>query len=91
MTTTATTYNTIPIVSGDKVFVRLSRMHSGAPAIAELTLNNISCLNEIYDELRKVIRGLRGLAMLYIRNVTKGRSMQQPFMLYMDSSRKLCG
>lgn len=71
-----------PICSGDRIFVRLVRVQYGVKTLAELTLTNVSDLSQIFGELRHYTRGERGLTRLYIRNLSRGWSVEQPFMLY---------
>lgn len=47
-------------------------------------MTEVNDLSEIYGELRHYTRGERGLTRLYIRNVTRGWSLEQPFMLYAE-------
>ena len=72
---------------GDKIFVRLERTQYGRCTLAEFTLTDVNDMSEIYGELRRYTRGKRGLTQLYVRNVSRGWSMQQPFMLYNDERR----
>lgn len=72
------------ICYGDRVFVRLVRVQYGYRTLAEFTMTEVTDLSSIYGELRHYTRGERGLTRLYIRNVTRGWSMEQPFMLYSE-------
>lgn len=76
-----------PIRYGDRIFVRLTRVQYGVKTLAEFTLSEVNDLSEIYGELRHYTRGESGLTRLYIRNVTRGWSMEQPFRLYADCRR----
>lgn len=69
---------------GDRIFVRLVRVQYGYRTLAEFTMTEVSDLSSVYGELRHYTRGERGLTKLYIRNMTRGWSMEQPFMLYSD-------
>lgn len=77
-----------PVRYGDRIFVRLTRMQYGVRTLAEFTLSEVNDLSEIYGELRHYTRGERGLTRLYIRNITRGWSMEQPFMLYAGTRRE---
>lgn len=70
------------ICRGDRIFVRIVRVQNGYRPLAEFTMTEVTDLSSIYGELRHYTRGERGLTRLYIRNVTRGWSMEQPFMLY---------
>jgi len=50
--------------------------------IVEFMINKISDLSELFGELRKLTRGVKGLASLYVRNFSRGWSMERPLMLY---------
>lgn len=73
-----------PIRYGDRIFVRVTRIQYGVKTLAEFTMTEVNDLSEIYGELRHYTRGERGLTRLYIRNVTRGWSLEQPFMLYAE-------
>lgn len=76
-----------PLRYGDKIFVRLTSGYSAYKTLAEFTLSDVNDMSEVYGELRKHTRGQNGLAQLYVRNVTRGWSMRQPFKLYADRIR----
>jgi len=63
----------------DRVYVTLSIR---GQKIAELNLTGMSSLSDIIAQLRYVAARYRGLAQMYIRNVTSGWSMKRPLMLY---------
>lgn len=73
---------------GDRIFVRLMQTHFNRRIIAEFTVTDVNDLSEVYGELRLRTRGHRGLSQLYVRNVTRGWSMEQPFMLYNETIRQ---
>jgi hypothetical protein len=50
--------------------------------VVELTVNSVNDLSELWGELRRHCRGIRGLAKLYLRNASRGWSMERPMMLY---------
>lgn len=70
-----------PIKYGDRLFARLV-LHGNT--IVEFMINRVNDLTELIGELRYSTRGLRGLAQLYIRNFSRGWSMERPLMLYPD-------
>ena len=73
-----------PISHGDRIFVRMVGTRYNTALIAEMTLTDVSDMSEIYGELRRHTRGRRGLTKLYVRNMSRGWSFEQPFMLYAD-------
>lgn len=66
---------------GDRLFARLV-MHGRT--IAEFMVNSVSDLTELWGMLRRKCRGIRGLAKLYLRNASRGWSLERPLMLYPD-------
>lgn len=78
-----------PIKYGDRLLVKLVRVQPGGRTIAEFTMSEVNDMTEIYGELRHYTRGLSGLTRLTVRNVTRGWSLEQPFMLYADAARRL--
>lgn len=71
------------ICYGDRIFVRLT---SGCRTLLELTVSRVNDLTELLGELRKNAKGFRGLATMYIRNMSRGWSMERPLMLYPSSA-----
>lgn len=63
---------------GDKLFARLVMK---GKVIIEFMVNQVSDLSELYVELRRHCRGVRGLAKLYLRNMSRGWSWERPLML----------
>lgn len=76
-----------PMSYGDRIFVRVVSVERGWRTIADLTLENVADMCDVYGELRHHTRGERGLTRLYVRNATRGWCFEQPFMLYGDSRR----
>lgn len=72
------------ICFGDKLFARLMM---GGKTILEFMVNKVNDLSELIGELRRYCRGTRGLAKLYLRNMSRGWSLERPLMLYSDQSR----
>lgn len=68
-----------PICYGDRLFARIVMR---GRTIMEFVLNQVSDMTELLGELRKKVTGIRGLAQVYVRNYSRGWSMQQPLMLY---------
>lgn len=64
---------------GDRIFVRLT---SGVRTLLELTVTDVSGLTDLLAELRRHMRGQRGLVKMFIRNLSRGWSMERPLMLY---------
>lgn len=65
---------------GDKIFVRMQRYGNINKTIAEFTFSDVSDMNDIYGQLRALSPQSEGLTRLYVRNVTRGWSLQQPYM-----------
>ena len=76
-----------PMRYGDRIFVRLTYPNHHGPAIAEFVLTDVNDMTEVYGELRRYTRGKHGLAKLYIRNMSRGWSKEQPFMLKHEKGR----
>lgn len=68
-----------PICYGDRLFARI--VMSGR-TVKEFVLNQVSDMTELLGELRIKMKGLCGLVQVYIRNYTRGWSMDKPLMLY---------
>ncbi len=76
------------ICFGDKLFARLIM---GGKTILEFMVNKVNDLSELLGELRRHCRGKRGLAKLYLRNMSRGWSLERPLMLYPDEMRHTSG
>lgn len=74
-----------PIAYGDEIFVRVVRIQYGRKVLADFRITTVRDLCDIFGELRHYTRGERGLTRVYIRNRTRGWSIEQPFMLYGES------
>ena len=74
-----------PIAFGDKVFARVMM---GGKTILEFMADRVNDLSELYGELRSKCRGMRGLVKLYIRNMSRGWSIERPLMFYSDPHAK---
>lgn len=64
---------------GDRIYTRV--MLQGRQ-IAEYAFDYVAGMTELISALRYRMRRFRGLAQVYVRNVTSGWSLQQPLMLY---------
>lgn len=67
---------------GDKIFVRLRPAQFGIGEGMEFTTFEANDMSEVLGELRHRMRRGRGLWHMYIRNVTRGWSVDRPIMLY---------
>lgn len=76
------------VTYGDKIQVCLDRIQPGGGTLARFILTEVHDMSEIYGELRHHTRGMRGLTRLTVRNMTRGWSLSQPFMLYDESYRR---
>ena len=50
-------------------------------------LNSVNDLTELWGELRRKCRGISGLAKLYLRNASRGWSIERPMMIYPQGRR----
>ncbi len=71
-----------PISYGDRLYVRLVM---GGRTVVEFMISRVNDYSELLGELRRQTRGCRGWARLYVRNVSRGWSMERPLMLYRDA------
>ena len=67
------------ITLGDKMFARLILR---GKTVLEFMITSVRDLTELYTLLHSKCRGFRGLAKLYLRNMSKGWSEERPLMLY---------
>lgn len=72
-----------PISLGDRIFARLVLR---GKTLVEFMINSVGDLTELLGVLRSHCRGTRGLARLYLRNMSRGWSLERPMMLY-DGTR----
>lgn len=68
-----------PVAFGDRIYARLM---SGGRTLMEFSTQSINDLSELWGLLRRQTAGLRGLVRLYIRNMSRGWSLDRPLMLY---------
>lgn len=64
---------------GDKIYARLILNEKN---VIEFVIDNIASMTELIGELRMMTRSLKGLAKLYVRNMTQGWCIERPFMIY---------
>lgn len=72
---------TYPMIYGDRVFARVMR---NGRSVCELTLERVSNYTEVIGEIRHMLRHLRGLVQIVVRNFNRGWSLERPLMLYGD-------
>ncbi len=77
-----------PIRYGDRLFARIVMR---GRTVVEFVMNQVSDRTELLGELRKKVKGLRGLAQVYVRNYSRGWSIEQPLMLYTSSGVRTSG
>ncbi|MDE6009992.1 MAG: hypothetical protein K2F87_00900 [Muribaculaceae bacterium] len=70
---------TYPIEYGDRIYVRA--MQDGLKVL-EVMVTNVADLAALVGEIRYAGRRLEGLTQLFIRNHTRGWSMERPFKFY---------
>ncbi len=70
---------------GDRLFARVVLR---GKTVVEFVVNQVSDFTEFLGELRRYTRGLKGLAQLYLRNMSRGWSQQRPLMLYGESESR---
>lgn len=66
---------------GDRIFARVVMQ---GRTVVEFMMSQINDLTELFGELRRQTRGIRGLAKLYIRNMSRGWSEERPMMFYTE-------
>lgn len=75
-----------PIKYGDKL---LAKLILKGKTVIEFFISEVSDFSELMMELRKKVKGLRGLAKLYVRNYSRGWSIERPLMLYSSCEKKV--
>lgn len=68
-------------VYGDKVYTKLCL---NGEKVAEYVFETIADMAELIGKLRGLTMRYKGLARLYVRNITRGWSIERPLMLYPD-------
>ncbi len=66
---------------GDRMFARLVLK---GQTIMEFVVTSVRDLSELFCLVHRKSRGLRGLAKLYLRNMSRGWSEERPLMLYSE-------
>lgn len=64
---------------GDRIYARLCLKGKN---VLEFVIEKVGSMTELLGELRTHTRELRGLCKLYVRNMSRGWSMERPLMLY---------
>lgn len=64
---------------GDRIYARLCLRGKD---VLEFMIEKVGSMTELLGELRAHTRELRGLCRLYVRNMSRGWSMERPLMLY---------
>lgn len=64
---------------GDRVFARLC---INGKVLIERIFDSVADMSQLVRELRFHTRRCRGLARLYVRNLSRGWSVEKPLMLY---------
>lgn len=67
------------ITAGDRIFARVLLNGKGILEIATVSAGDMS---QLLGTLRHKMRRYQGLAKIYIRNITRGWSLERPLMLY---------
>lgn len=67
------------IAYGDRIFARV--MQNGK-TIYNFVSETVGSMTEVIAELRKVMKGVKGLVMIQIRNYNRGWNQERPLMLY---------
>lgn len=73
------------ITLGDRLFARLVMK---GQTIMEFIVNTVRDLSELFCLVHSKCKGLRGLAKLYLRNMSQGWSEERPLMLYPSTENK---
>lgn len=76
-----TGYRSRDIRRGDRVYVRVTLERKG---VLEMTYLTVESMTDLVGELRYAMRGREGLATVYIRNHSRGWSMERPMRFYPD-------
>lgn len=66
-------------IPGDRILARLSL---NGRVVAEFVSDRLSDMSQLLNAVRGRTRTLRGLAQLYVRNLTRGWAEERPLMLY---------
>ena len=75
-------YSRKTITYGDKIFARITR---NGKTIYNYVTETVGSLTEVLMDLRKLMKGMKGLVMVHIRNYNRGWGEERPLMLYASS------
>lgn len=75
-----------PLEYGDNVYARMS---VNGCIVAEFRSTTLMDMAHLQREMRRLTRKVRGLASFYVRNLSRGWSMERPMMLYPDRFSQL--
>lgn len=73
---------------GDKIYARLS---INGQNLTEFVIDRISNMSELIAVVRNITNKAKGLAKLYVRNISRGWSIERPLMLYPDKFENCSG
>ena len=69
------------IAYGDKIFARITR---NGQTILNYVTQHVASMTEFIMEIRKQMKGIRGLVVIHIRNYDRGWGEERPLMLYLE-------
>lgn len=64
---------------GDRIFARITQ---NGNTIYNFVTERVGDMTEFIMEIRKALKGIKGLVMLHIRNYNQGWGEERPLMLY---------
>ncbi len=67
----------------DRIYVRITQ--DGITRI-ELSINNAASMTDLIGEIRYAARHIDGLAKMFVRNHTRGWSLEQPIKFYREGT-----
>lgn len=73
---------------GDRVFARITQ---NGKTIYNFVTERVGSMTEFIAEVRRTLKGIRGLVMLHIRNYNEGWGEERPLMLYAPKSAMMYG
>lgn len=75
-------YSSHSLSYGDKIF---ARVYINGKGIMEFVIDKVADMSQLIGTLRHHARKYRGLAKIYVRNITRGWAMERPLMLYPEA------
>lgn len=72
------------ITFGDKIFARVTR---NGQTIYNFVSEQVASMTDLISQLRKAMKGIRGLVMIHIRNYHEGWGDERPLMLYAQKAK----